>query len=76
MALRDRPTLAQLPTNNLYTPVDNTPFRSIASVSHPWGVVVVSVQSHSITYLFIYGLTTEGKVLNLHESVYLCRPMK
>ncbi len=76
MALRVRPTLTQLPNNIIYTPMDSTPLHSLSSVCHPWGVVAVPVQSHSITYLFVYSLATEGQVLNLQESVYLCRPMK
>ncbi len=39
--LRVKPTPAQFPTNNLYTPMGNTPLHSISSVCHPWGDNVV-----------------------------------
>ncbi len=37
MVLRVKPTPTRLPTNSLYTPMDNTPLHSISSVRHPWG---------------------------------------
>ncbi len=37
MVLRVKHTPTRLPTNNLYTPMDNTPLHSISSVCHPWG---------------------------------------
>ncbi len=36
MVLRVKPKPTQLPTNSLYTAVDNTPLHSISSVCHPW----------------------------------------
>ncbi len=41
MVLRVKPTLTRFPTNNLYTPMDNTPLHSISSVCHPCGTTVV-----------------------------------
>ncbi len=37
MVLRVKPTPTRLPTNSLYTPMDNTLLHSISSVCHPWG---------------------------------------
>ncbi len=37
MVLRVKPTPTRFPTNNLYSPTDNTPLYSISSVCHPWG---------------------------------------
>ncbi len=37
MVLRVKPTPTSFPTNSLYTPMGNTPLRSISSVCHPWG---------------------------------------
>ncbi len=36
MVLRVKPSPYRLPTNNFFTPVDNTPLHSIPSVCHPW----------------------------------------
>ncbi len=35
MGLRVKPTPTRFPTNNLYTPMDNTPLHFISSVCHP-----------------------------------------
>ncbi len=34
---KNKLTLLYIPTNSLYTPMDNTPLHSISSVCHPWG---------------------------------------
>ncbi len=36
MVLRVKPSPTRLPTNSLYTPMDNTPLHSLPSVCHPW----------------------------------------
>ncbi len=41
MVLRVKPTPPGLPTNILYTPMDNTPLHSISSVCHPWGSLLL-----------------------------------
>ncbi len=43
MVLRVKHTPTRLPTNSLYTPMDNTPSHSISSMCHPWGRVAVVV---------------------------------
>ncbi len=48
MVLRVKPTPIRFPTNNLYTPMDNTPLHSISSVCHPWGVL--SLLRHGPTH--------------------------
>ncbi len=41
MVLRVKPTPTRLPTNSLYTPMDNTHLHSISSVCHPWGPLLL-----------------------------------
>ncbi len=42
MVLRVQQTATRLPTNSLYTPMDNTPLHSISSVCHPCGGVAIN----------------------------------
>ncbi len=46
MVLRVKPTPTRLPTNSLYTPVDNTPLHFI---HHPWEAVLSAKEDQSIT---------------------------
>ncbi len=41
MVLRVKPSPSRFPTNNFFTPVDNTPLHSIPSVCHPCGGTAV-----------------------------------
>ncbi len=51
MVLRVKPTPTRLPTNSLYTPMDNTPLHSISSVCHPWGIwLLYGLIISSLTY--------------------------
>ncbi len=46
MVLRVKPTPTRVPTNSLYSPMDNTPLHFI---HHPWETVLSAKEDQSIT---------------------------
>ncbi len=67
MVLRVKPIPTRLPTNSLYTPMDNIPLHSKSSVRHPWGNY-----GHYTTHLG-WGLQTrfqKGKLSCQRLAVY------
>ncbi len=45
--LQVKPTPTRFLPNSLYTPMDNTPLRSVSSVCHPWGKCAASNTRYS-----------------------------